>query len=74
MIDPSDAKARTPRQPSPVRQDGAFQEGNAPYRAKHIAIAKNGFRWTMTNIYNNPTNIPKHISTAVGFFNGQLGN
>jgi hypothetical protein len=32
MVDPSDAEARTPRQPSPVRQDGAFQAGNAPYR------------------------------------------
>jgi hypothetical protein len=37
MLDLSEAKIREPLRPAPFRQDGAFQEGNAPYRAKRIA-------------------------------------
>lgn len=37
MLDLSKAKMREPLSPAPVRHDGAFQDGNAPYGAKRIA-------------------------------------
>jgi hypothetical protein len=37
MADMCKAKLRVPRQLAPVRRDGAFQAGNAPYSAKRIS-------------------------------------